>query len=182
MYGRFLRIAAGTLTASVAAAGGGGRCPAGMARPPSVVQVPCSAAVLTAAVSSASSGETLSLATLCTYGLTSALPPITENLTIKGNGATIEGQSAGAPDFAILTVGGRRGTDTGTLAVSGLNISSGAPGINLLHGAVSVNGGSFSGNATAIESIFSTTLHVSGATFTGNSGEDGGAIFSAPPA
>jgi predicted outer membrane repeat protein len=179
MYGRFLRVAAGTLTASLLAAGGGGAQTA-LADSRSVVQVPCSAAALTAAVSSAGSGgsgETLSLATLCSYGLTSALPPIMGKLTIKGNNATIEGQGAGAPDFAILTVGGRSGTDIGTLAVSGLNISGGAPGINLLNGAVSVNGGTFSGNATAIESDFYTTLHVSGATFTGNSGEDGGAIF-----
>jgi predicted outer membrane repeat protein len=176
MYGRFLRVAAGTVTASLLAAGGGGAQTA-LAGSRSVVQVPCSAAALTTAVSSASSGETLSLATLCTYGLTSALPPIVEKLTIKGNRATIEGQSAGAPDFAILTVGGRSGTDIGTLAVSGLNISSGAPGINLLNGTVSVNGGRFSGNATAIESNFYTTLHVSGATFTGNSGKYGGAIF-----
>jgi predicted outer membrane repeat protein len=176
MDGRFLRVATGTLTASLLAAGGGGAQTA-LAGSRSAVQVPCSAAALTAAVSSASSGETLSLATLCTYGLTSALPPIMEKLTIKGNHATIEGQSASAPDFAILTVGGRSGTDIGTLAVSGLNISGGAPGISLLNGAVSVNGGTFSGNVTAIESNFSTTLHVSGATFTGNSGEDGGAIF-----
>lgn len=176
MYGRFLRVAAGTLTASLLAAGGGGAQTA-LAGSRSVVQVPCSAAALTAAVSSASSGETLSLATLCTYGLTSALPPITEKLTIKGNYATIEGQGTGAPDFTILTVGGRSGTDIGTLAASDLNISGGAPGINLLNGAVSVNGGTFSGNNTAIESNFFTALHVSGATFTGNSGEDGGAIF-----
>ena len=53
----------------------------------------------------------------------------------------------------------------------------GAPGINLLNGAVSVNGGRFSGNATAIESTFDTTLRVSGATFTDNAGPDGEAIY-----
>ena len=74
-------------------------------------------------------------------------------------------------------MGGRSGTATGTLAVSGLNISSGAPGINLLHGAVSVNGGRFSDNATAIEIGFFTTLRVSGATFTDNTATDGGAIY-----
>ncbi len=47
----------------------------------------------------------------------------------------------------------------------------------LLNGAVSVNGGRFSGNATAIESTFCTTLRVSGATFTDNTGPDGGAIY-----
>ena len=35
----------------------------------------------------------------------------------------------------------------------------------------------FSGNATAIESSFYTTLRVSGATFTDNTGTDGGAIY-----
>ena len=176
MNGRFIRATAGAVAAGLLATAAGGAQSA-LAAPGGVVNVPCSAAALTAAISGASSGETLSLATLCTYGLTAALPPILEKLTINGNHATIEGQGAAAPGFAILTVGGWSGEGTGALAVSGLNISSGAPGINLLNGAVSVNGGGFSGNATAIESNSYTTLHVSGATFTDNSGTYGGAIY-----
>ena len=151
MNGRFIWATAGAVTAGLLATAAGGAQSA-LAAPRRVVNVPCSAAALTAAIGGASSGETLSLATFCSYGLAAALPPILGNLTIEGNHAALEGQDAGAPDFAILTVGGRSGTATGTLAVSGLNISSGAPGINLLHGAVSVNGGRFSDNATAIES------------------------------
>jgi predicted outer membrane repeat protein len=175
MNGRFIRAAAGAMTAGLLATAAGGAQSA-LAAPRGVVNVPCQAAALTAAIKGAASGETLSLAPLCIYGLTAALPPISEKLTIKGNHATMEGQNAGIPDFAILTVGSFSGSPTGTLAVSDLNISGGAPGINLLSGAVSVNGGRFSGNATAIESISYTTLQVSGATFTDNSGGWGGAI------
>ena len=176
MNGRFIRATAGAVTAGLLATAAGGAQSA-LAAPRGVVSIPCSAAALTAAIGGASSGGTLSLATFCTYRLAAALPPILGSLTIKGNHATIEGQDAGTPDFAILTVGGRSGTDIGTLAVSGLNISSGAPGINLLNGAVSVNGGRFSGNATAIKSIYGMTLRVSGATFTDNTAADGGAIY-----
>ncbi len=178
MNGRFIRVTAGALAAGLlATAAGGGQSVLAAAR--GTVNVPCSAAALAAAISGASSGETLSLARLCTYRLTAALPPISGSLTITGNRATLEGQNAGSPDFAILTVGGRSGTDTGTLTVSGLNISHGAPGISLLNGAVSVNGGRFSGNATAIESSLYTALRVSGAAFSGNTGRYGGAIYGA---
>ena len=176
MNGRFIWAATGAVTAGLLATAAGGAQSA-LAAPRGAVKVPCRAAALTAAISGASSGETLSLATSCTYRVAAALPPILGSLTIKGNHATIEGQDAGTPDFAILTVGGRSETAVGTLAVSCLNISGGAPGINLLNGAVSVNGGRFSGNATAIESTFDTTLRVSGAAFTDNTGTDGGAIY-----
>ena len=176
MNGRFIRAAAGAVTTGLLVTAAGGAQSA-LAAPRGVVNVPCSAIALTAALKGASSGETLSLAPFCTYGLTAGLPRILENLTIKGNRATIEGQDAGAPDFAIFRVGSSLGTQVGTLTTSGLNISNGAPGINLLRGAVSVNGGKFSGNATAIESNFHTTLHVNGTTFTDNSGGWGGAIY-----
>jgi hypothetical protein len=175
MNGRFIWAAAGAVTAGLLATAAGGAQSA-LAAPRGIVNVPCRTAALTAAIKGASSGETLSLAPLCTYGLTAALPPISEKLTIKGNHATIEGQNAGTPDFAILTVGSFSGSHIGTLAVSDLNISGGAPGIDLLSGAVSVSGGRFSANATAIENISYTTLQVTGATFTDNTGEWGGAI------
>jgi predicted outer membrane repeat protein len=175
MNGRFIRAAAGAVTAGLLATAAPGTQSA-LAAPRGVVNVPCSAAALTAAIKGASSGETLSLAPLCTYGLSAALPPIVEKLTIEGNHSTIKGQNSGTPDFAVLTVGSLSGSRVGTLAVCDLNISGGAPGISLLSGAVSVTGGRFSGNATAIESFSYTTLQVSGATFTDNSGGWGGAI------
>ena len=176
MDGRFLRASTATVAAALLTAAGGSTQTA-LAAPRGVVNVPCSAAALTAAISGASSGETLSLAAFCTYGLTAALPPIVRNLTIAGNRATVEGTAAGRPDFAIFTVGGRGGTQIGTLKVRGLNVSNGAPGIDLLNGTAAVNGGIFSGNSTAIESNFFTTLNVTGATFTDNTGTWGGAIF-----
>jgi predicted outer membrane repeat protein len=175
MNGRFIRAAAGAVTAGLLASAAVGTQSA-LATTRAVVNVPCSAAALTAAIKGSSSGETLSLAPLCSYGLSAALPPIVEKLTIEGNHSTLEGQNASAPDFAILTVGSLSGSHAGTLTVCNLNISGGAPGINLLSGAVSVSGGRFSGNATAIESFSYTTLQVSGATFTDNSGGWGGAI------
>ncbi len=131
MNGRFIRAAAAAVTAGLLATAAGGAQSA-LAAPRGVVSVPCSAAALTAAIKGASSGETLSLAPLCTYGLTAALPPIVENLIIKGNHATIErSAAAGTPEFAILTVGLDHGPAIGTLATSDLNISDGDPGINL---------------------------------------------------
>jgi hypothetical protein len=175
MNGRFIRAAAGAVTAGLLASAAVGTQSA-MATARGVVNVPCSAVALTAAIKDASSGETLSLAPLCSYGLSAALPPIVEKLTIEGNHSTLKGQNASAPDFAILTAGSLSGSHVGTLTVCNLNISGGAPGVNLLSGAVSVSGGRFSGNATAIESFSDTTLQVSGAAFTDNSGGWGGAI------
>jgi predicted outer membrane repeat protein len=178
MNGRFIRAAAGAVTAGLLATAAGGAQSA-LAAPRGAVDVPCSAPALTAAIKGASGGETLSLAPLCSYGLTAALPPIVENLTINGNHATIErAAAAGTPEFAPLTVGLNHGSAIGTLATSNLNIRNGDPGINLVQGALSVQGGTFTSNATAISSTFFTTLSVAGARFTDNTGREGGAIFS----
>ena len=178
MNGRLIRAAAAAVTAGLLATAAGGAQSA-LAGPRGVVSVPCSAAALTAAIKGASSGETLSLAPLCTYGLTAALPPIVENLIINGNHATIERSAAArTPEFAILTVGLDHGPAIGTLATSNLNIRNGDPGLNLVQGTLSVHGGTFTGNTTAISSAFHTTLSVTGARFTDNTGRDGGAIFS----
>ena len=178
MNGRFIRAAAAAVTAGLLATAAGGAQSA-LAAPRGVVNVPCSAAALTAAITGASSGETLSLAPLCRYSLTAALPPVVENLTINGNHATIErSAAAGTPEFAILTVGLNHGSAIGTLATSNLNIRNGDPGLNLVQGTLSVRGGTFTSNTTAISSAFHTTLGVTGARFTDNTGREGGAIFS----
>jgi predicted outer membrane repeat protein len=178
MNGRLIRAAAGAVTAGLLATAAVGTQTA-LAAPRGVVNVPCSAVALTAAVQGASSGETLSLAPLCSYGLTAALPPISENLTIDGNHATLErSAAAGTPEFAVLTVGLNHGSAIGTLATSNLNIRNGDPGINLVQGTLSVQGGTFISNTTAISSAFYTTLSVTGARFTDNTGREGGAIFS----
>lgn len=175
MHGRFLRAAAGAVAAGLLAVAGGAQN--ALAAPRGVVQIPCSARALTAAISGASSRETVSLATLCRYELTAPLPAVLGNLTIQGNHATIErSPAAGTPEFTILTVGGPRAYAKNTVRITDLNLSNGAPGIVVGSGILSVSGGIFSGNTTAISTTFYTRLSVTGATFTGNTGKYGGAI------
>ena len=97
--------------AAVAAAGLGAAGPARAAS--EVADVPCSAAALINSMNSASSGETLSLASGCVYRLTAGLPVVSEDLVIVGNGATLERSLLpGTPAFTILEV------DVGTVAIS----------------------------------------------------------------
>lgn len=134
------------------------------------VSVPCSAAALAAAMSSAGSGEMLSLAAGCKYRQAS-LPLVTADLTITGNGATLRGGSGLAVSAGALTVGDlsfRRAR----IVVTGL-------------GALSVSGGTFAGSTTAgnggaidIDAPAAGGLSIIGAAFTGNTAAgDGGAIF-----
>ncbi|MET9088428.1 hypothetical protein ABZX77_42205 [Streptomyces sp. NPDC004237] len=72
--------------------------------------VSCSTAALTAAIVGADPRETLSLARNCTYHLTTpfstgeGLPPISQELTIRGNGATIVRDGNATPAFRIFHV------------------------------------------------------------------------------
>ena len=176
MHRRFRRAAAGAVAAGLLAVIAGGAQSA-LAASRGVLAIPCSAPALTAAISGATSGETLSLATLCRYELTAPLPPVLGNLTIQGNHATIErSQAAGTPEFTILTVGGPPAYASKSVRIASLNLSNGAPGIFVDSGSLSVSGGLFSGNSTAISTTFYTKLSVAGATFTGNTGKYGGAI------
>src|ERR1700683_1942517 len=146
--------------------------------------VPCSATALASAVGSAASGETLSLAPYCTYRLTAALPTVSQNLTILGNGATLQRSDASAPPaFTILSV------DAGTLAVTALNFTNGAGAIAATENAsITVHGGMFTGNHAANGGAINSTtgqgsLTVTGATFTGNTAtQAGGAIYTSEAA
>jgi hypothetical protein len=147
-----------------------------LAAPALTARVRCSPVALAAAITSAASGETLQLAARCRYALTTALPAISENLTIAGNGATLQrSTAAGAPRFAILTV------TSGNLAVSQLSFRNGYTGAisyqsgsaTAAGGNIAVTGGTFTGNtAGAINDDGSPdgALTVTGATFTGNTG------------
>jgi predicted outer membrane repeat protein len=128
-----------------------------------VVAVPCGPAALAAGITGANSGETLFLAPFCTYEMTAALPAISQDLTIAGNGATIERSFApGLPDFSILTVS--PGAD---LAIGDLNFRNGGSG---------ESGAPADGSAGgAIDN--SGNLTVTGGNFTGSSAADGGAIL-----
>ncbi len=124
--------------------------PVDAARASSTVPVPCRVGALRLAMSRASSGERLSLAPNCTYVLARGLPTVTSDLTVLGNGATLErSYAAGTPAFTIL-----ESQCCGALTVENLNFRHG-------DNAITVDGGS---------------LTVTGGTFTGNTGADGGAI------
>lgn len=146
-----------------------------------VVHVPCSAAALAAAIAGAGHGEVLSLTPLCAYQLTASLPPISTNLTIRGNRATVERSLApGTPDFTMLDVGFRWHVSISDLSFRRAAADQpAAAGAILNEGELTVTGSSFVGNTTtgyggAIEN--DGTLTVNSSTFSGNLSADGGAI------
>jgi hypothetical protein len=138
----------------------------------SATPVSCNTVALTTAILGASPGETLSLSSGCTYELTTpigssgdGLPPIDQNLTIRGNGATIvrtgnptatfrifEVVSGGNLRLEDLTVrGGRANGNGGGILVDGggkLRLT----GADVIDSTASGNGGgvAVSPNATAI--------------------------------
>ncbi len=143
-----------------------------------VIQVPCNTSALATAIANASSGATLSLTPECTYWLTGALPEVSRDLTIIGNGAILARSYApGTPDFTIVTVGA-------AVIISGLNFRHGTGAIATNgEGPLTVNGGVFTGNTAprggAIDDMSADGVHVNGATFIDNSATGaGGAIYS----
>src|ERR1700733_1889999 len=182
---KFVSTAVRTAAAGALATAGLWSAPAALAVPPPVIHVPCDANTLTADISGAVSGETLSLTASCRYVLTAALLATRKSLNIGGNeAAVVRSYAPGTPDFSILTV------SSGDLAVSHLNFRNGRSvdggAIDSQGGTVTVNGGTFtgntaSGNGGAIDN-FSTdepdggTMTVTGATFTRNTAGEGGAI------
>jgi hypothetical protein len=120
-------------------------------------------------MSSASSGDTLSLAAGCAYRQ-AALPTVTVNLTIAGNGATL--------------VDSHLEVDSNILTVAGLNFRRSRLLVDGI-GAATVRGGTFTGgtsdgNGGAIDDEGGATnqLIVTGVTFTGNTAAgSGGAIY-----
>src|SRR5712691_1595342 len=197
MHMRLVRTAARTAAAGAGAVVvlGLASAQAAMAVPPPVVNVPCSATVLATDIAGSVSGETLNLATFCVYKLDSALPEISQDLTIQNNQGTIErSYFADTPDFSIFTV------TSGHLVLNQVNLRNGdsqgggisPPADNSGNGGaiynnggdVTVNGGTLSGNTAANlgGAIFSQNgdLTVNGAVFTGNQADDGGAIATLP--
>lgn len=142
-----------------------------------VVYVPCSVSALASAMTSASSGETLSLAARCRYTLTEGLPVVSHDLTILGHDATLERSYArGTGAFTILTA------DAGSLTIRMLNFRNGNGAISMGHdGALTVDGGIFTRNTAADGgAIYDRTIdgpEVNGAAFIANTATDsGGAI------
>src|SRR5580704_2048604 len=115
---KFMRTA---IVAGTAAVAGLATASPAMAAPIPTVQVPCRVSALASAISGASNGAVLRLAS-CTYLLTSALPAITHRLTLQGAAATtIERRYGGAtPHFSLLSVG-----TGGNLTVTNVNFKNG---------------------------------------------------------
>lgn len=180
MYEILAKAAAACLcTTTLAVAGTASASNAGTK--PIVVSVPCSATALASAITSASNGEILQLTRFCTYQLTAPLFPISTNLTIRGNQATIERSLApSTPDFTILDVPlGDELTIRYLTFRDAVANEQGAGGAIENAGSLTITGGSFVGNRTigyggAIDN--SGTLKVTGTTFRGNMSADGGAI------
>ncbi len=164
IVGHTLAELAAKLDAAAAASLGGAQ-----AAQAATVNVPCSATALASAMSNAGAGDTLSLAARCVYRQ-AALPTVSHDLTITGNGATLK-------DSGNLTVG-----QGATLTTTGLNFRRTRIVMNLGTKAV-ITGGTFSGdtafNGGAIENnSYGPGLFVTGATFTGNTARGvGGAIY-----
>jgi hypothetical protein len=180
-------IVAGTATGGIVALG----APAEAA-----VTVPCSAASLISAISTANTtpaDAALSLTSGCVYSFSAAdnstdggnaLPVITGSVSITGNGATIT--RSGSTAFRLFDV-----ASGGSLSLGGMTISNGLAddGINgggaiFSRGPLTVTGTTFSGNSSpaatgtsggAINS--SGPLSVSLSTFAGNTAQEGGGIF-----
>jgi predicted outer membrane repeat protein len=143
------------------------------------VRVPCNSAALARVVTGAASGATLSLAPGCHYVLTAGLPMVTQDLTIIGNGATLNRSYApGTPAFTILSV------DGAALTLTNLNFRNGNGAISVTdNGQLTVTGGIFAANTAANGGAIyidgsAFDSQVSGASFSGNRATgSGGAIY-----
>jgi MYXO-CTERM domain-containing protein len=87
------------------------------------ILVPCDASTLGPAVTAANTSggaTTIFLAAGCTYNLVAALPDVTSDITVEGQGATVtRSTSGGTPTFRIFTVA------SGALALRNLTVSNG---------------------------------------------------------
>ncbi|HEX6449155.1 MAG TPA: hypothetical protein VF060_06820 [Trebonia sp.] len=156
--------------------------------------VSCSVPRLISAISAANrAGGTVTLATHCTYRLTTrnnatdggtGLPVITKNVTVRGSGTTIT--RSGSAAFRLFDVAAG-----GSLSLSGLTLSNGLANDGLdgggavdNQGELTVSGVTFTTNQSpaatgasggAISN--SGTLRVSSSTFRGNIAQEGGGIL-----
>ena len=159
--------------------------------PTVTVDVPCDPTELINAINTAngSGGATImNLASGCTYTLTTVqdttdgpngLPPITSEIIINGNGATIERSSAdGTPQFRIFHV-----ARDGDLTLNNLTITNGDAGGNpgggiYNAGTLSINNSTVSGNRGRFGGgiLNSGTLSISNTTISANTGSYGGGV------
>jgi predicted outer membrane repeat protein len=169
------RIITAAATAGIVLSAAAGARPA---QAGTVTAVPCSAATLASAISGAADGATLSLAPHCTYVLPAALPPVSQDLTIRGNDATLQRSTAsGTPSFTILTL------TAGNVTLDQLSFRNGTGAISVSGmAALTVNDGTFAGNSAANGGAIDVNGYngpvITDAVFIGNSAtESGGAIY-----
>ncbi|HET6878238.1 MAG TPA: choice-of-anchor Q domain-containing protein [Jatrophihabitans sp.] len=159
----------------------------------------CSAAGLVAAIAAANTGAgggQVNLQSGCVYTLAAAdnsaeggngLPVITGNLTIEGNGATIErsGDSS-TPHFRILDVAAGANVTINNLTLRNGVADNGHDGGGAIwnHGSLSINGSTFDSNSNPATTGTSGgaiqnagTLIVTRCTFTNNTAMEGGGVF-----
>lgn len=184
MHLRLLRAAAAVALLGGTATVGLGFTQAALATTPTPVG--CTTDDLTSAITDASSGAILDLTPHCTYVLTAQLPSIMKTLTIVGP-ATLE-RNTESSSFSVLVVG----CANGHLTLENVNIrdgggdvdGGGAVKITNQDATLTVYGGTFSDNTATADDSYggaidnSGPLIVDGATFTDNSAESGGAIYS----
>jgi predicted outer membrane repeat protein len=188
MHRNLLRTAAKTAAVGgVAALGLGALQAAALAAPSTVTRVPCNPTALATAITDATAGATISLASGCVYNLPAALPTITTQLTITGHNAALQRSYATAtPSFIILTV-----STKGNLTTNNVNFyNGGGDTLDQTGGAIyndggtlTVNGGTFRGDDTPLGlggGIYNEGgMQVTGATFTNDISGYGGAIYNA---
>jgi hypothetical protein len=152
------------------------------------MNVGCDVQQLIDAINTASTGVTINLASGCTYTLTNGysggktgLPYISKALTIHGNGAIIErNTAAGTSDFRLFYV-----SSSGNLVLNNLTLKNGVSDF----GAAIYNSGKTTANSVTFSNNFATSCGggisnnggestVNNSTFSGNSATgSGGGIF-----
>ena len=145
-----------------------------------IIDVPCSATDLVTAIDTANTNgeeDTLNLADPCTYILTEALPDITSEIVINGNGANIDGSASVRP-FLIMP--------DGILTLSNLTVQNGSvpdsgAGIFNNSGTLTLTNTTLSNNTTTGfgGGIFNIggTLTLNDSIISGNTATGGGGIF-----
>ncbi|MGY5057257.1 hypothetical protein ACWDFR_24805 [Streptomyces sp. 900105755] len=100
-------------------------------------RVPCSGTALSLAIATARNGETIDLRRDCTYLLSTALPVIVKDLTIRGNGATILRDGTSPSAFRIFDIASNGNLRLQDLTVRGGYLTSGdGAGIRVNGGAL----------------------------------------------
>jgi hypothetical protein len=175
----FVRMSGGMAAVALAGAALTALAPTqAMAAGPRTIQVPCSAAALAAAITTANGlgSAILSLPTTCTYNVVTpatpadGLPIITGAVTLAGGPRTVITR-AGASAFRLLEVAASGRLFMSSVSVTQGSTAGGGGGI-LNAGTLVINQGTFSGNRAsnggAVSNSANATARITDALITGN--------------